>query len=216
MIRTKRSIFRMLDKQQRRKDGLVIAFMTDLVRTPDPVRAMLALAPGTLVIFRHYDDPDREILGRRLRAIAKRRRLPFLVAGDRRLAKRLKADGLHLPDGMVRRRARFAPLTDRWLVTAAAHGRAGARRADRADIDMVLLSPIFATASHPGRPPMGLIGLASSVRQLGCRVLALGGIGPNNARRVLKIGGVGLAGISGIAQLSHDPYTLRDPSNWRN
>ncbi len=187
----------------------LLAFMTDEARTPDPAAILRQLPPGTLVIFRHYDAADRLALGRRLAGLARRRRLPFLVAGDRRLAKALRADGLHLPEGMVARRYRFAPTTDTWLITAAAHDGAGAWRAARNGVDIVLLSPILPTASHPGNRALGIHRLASVIRKFERPILALGGIGPLTARRVLNTGVIGIAGIGGLPHLCRDPYGIR-------
>ena len=191
----------------------LLAFMTDDVRTPDPARALRRLTPGTIVIFRHYDAPDRTVLGRRLAALARRRRLIFIVAGDRRLAKSLNADGLHLPEGMVARRYRFAPASDQWLITAAAHDPASARRAARNGADIVLMSPVLPTASHPGAPSLGIHRLATVCRGLNAPVMALGGIGPASARRVLAAGAIGIAGIGGLPHLCRDPFGIRTRSS---
>lgn len=185
--------------------------MTDAARAADAAAAIGTLAPGTAVIFRHYDVPGRADLGRRLRALARRRRLPFLVAGDWRLARLLRADGLHLPAGMTRRFRRFAPATFRGLVSAAAHGPGEAWRAARAGADLVLLSPVFRTASHPARPALGPLRLAALARRLPVPVLALGGISAANARRVWRAGAAGLAGIGAIAHLGRDLFGLRRP-----
>jgi len=188
--------------------------MTDAARTPDPQETLRRLAPGTVVIFRHYEVPDRAALGRRLAALARRRGLVFVVAGDRRLAFRLRADGLHLPEDMTRRRHRFAPAGDPWPVSAAAHDEAGARRAARAGADAILLSPVFPTASHPGRPALGVRRLAAVCRAVRVPVLALGGIGPATVRRVLAAGAGGIAGIGGLPHLCRDPFGLRH-GPWR-
>lgn len=186
----------------------LLAFMTDAARTPDPEPVLERLTPGTIVIFRHYEAADRAALGRRLAAVARRRGLVFMVAGDRRLARRLGADGLHLPDGMVARRHRFAPASESWPVSAAAHDAAGLRRAARAGVDLVLLSPVFPTASHPARPALGLRRLAALCRGLDVPVLALGGVGPDTARRVLAAGAAGIAGIGALPHLCRDPFGL--------
>lgn len=187
----------------------LFAFMTDAGRTPDPAKALRLLVPGTVVIFRHYDAPDRAVLGRRLAALARRLGLIFVVAADRRLARRLRADGLHLPDGMVRRRYRFAPKGDPWPVSAAAHDGPGLRRAVRAGVDLVLLSPVFPTASHPGRPALGVHILAALCRGSAVPVLALGGVAPESLRRVLGAGAAGVAGIGALPHLCRDPFGLR-------
>jgi thiamine-phosphate pyrophosphorylase len=196
-------------KKPRRRAAPLYAFMTDALRTPDPARDLRRLAPGTLVIFRHYDAPDRAALGRRLAALARRRGLVFVVAGDRRLAWRLRADGLHLPDGMVRRRGHFAPTTDPWPVSAAAHDGPGLRRALRAGADLILLSPVFPTASHPGRPALGPRRLAALCRRAAVPVLALGGVTQAVQRRVLAAGAAGIAGIGALPHLCRDPFGMR-------
>jgi len=180
--------------------------MTDADREPDVRAVLLSLRPGTAVIFRHYGDPGRAALGRDLRALARQRRLPFLVAGDRRLACGLRADGLHLPARMV---GRFAAQAFPGLVTAAAHDAREARRAARAGADIVLLSPVFPTASHPDRPALGPLRLAAVVRALSVPVLALGGVSTANVRRVWRAGAAGVAGIGAIARLGCDPFGLR-------
>ncbi|MEQ9557567.1 MAG: thiamine phosphate synthase [Rhodospirillales bacterium] len=183
--------------------------MTDAMRTPDPAGALRGLPPGTMVIFRHYEAPDRPALGRRLATLARRLGLIFVVAGDRRLAHRLRADGLHLPDGMIGRRHRFAPAADRWPVSAAAHDGPGLRRAVRAGADLILLSPVFPTASHPGRPALGVRRLAALCHSAAVPVLALGGTTPETLRRVLAAGAAGVAGIGALAHLCRDPFGLR-------
>mgnify|MGYP003668749701 CR=1 FL=1 len=199
-------------KKPRRRGLPLFAFMTDATRTPDPAKALRLLVPGTMVIFRHYDAPDRAALGRHLAALARRLGLIFIVAGDRRLAHHLRADGLHLPDGMVRRRGRFAPKGDPWPVSAAAHDGPGLRRAARAGADLVLLSPVFPTASHPGRPALGVWRLAALCRGAAMPVLALGGVTPDQLRRTLSAGAAGVAGIGALAHLCRDPFGLRAAS----
>lgn len=205
-------------KKPRRRGLPLFAFMTDAGRTPDPAKTLRRLTPGTIVIFRHYDAPDRTALGRRLATLARRLGLIFVVAGDRRLAHRLRADGLHLPDGMVRRRYRFAPKGDPWPVSAAAHDGPGLRRAARAGVDLILLSPVFPTASHPGRPALGVRRLAALCCSTALPVLALGGVAPVTLRRVRAAGAAGVAGIGALPHLCRDPFGLRaaSPRNARS
>ena len=184
----------------------ILAFMTDAERTPDPEAALRTLPRGTLVIFRHYGAADRGALGQRLAALARRRGLIFFVAGDRRLARQLKADGLHLADGMVKRWALFAPSGSGIAFSAAAHDEAAVRRAAKAGACLVLMSPVFPTASHPGRPALGLVRLATACRRSPVPVLALGGVGPENVRRALIAGASGIAGIGALPRLCRDPF----------
>ncbi len=179
-----------------------LALMTDENRLPDPTAAIRALPPGSLVILRHYDAPGRAALARRLAMLCKSRRLRFLVAGDWRLAARVGADGLHLPENMAKKGP--GPWSRRrWIVIAAAHSGRALFRAAWAGAGAALLAPVFPTASHPGRPALGAVRFAALVRRSPIPVYALGGIGPGTARRLKGTGAAGFAGIGGIARLGH-------------
>ncbi len=176
-----------------------VVLLTD-PRLPDALAAAAALPAGSAVVLRHYDDPGRAELGRRLSALCRARRLLFLVAGDVRLAAALRADGLHLPEGLARTSARqLAWLRARggWL-SVAAHSAPALRRARRLGADWALLSPVFATASHPGAPSLGPRRFAALARGAGLPVLALGGVTAANAGRLR--GAAGVAAVSGLAQ----------------
>ena len=97
--------------------------VTDTLRLPDPLAAAARLPRGTGVLFRHYDHPARSALAGRLALLCRRRGLVLLVAGDARLAKRVRAAGLHLPEARMAGAAEQAARGD-GLITAAAHSRA--------------------------------------------------------------------------------------------
>lgn len=184
-------------------------FLTDEARTPDPVATARTLPPGTGVIFRHYNHPDRRRIGCELRDICRSRGQVFLVAGDIGLARDLGADGIHLPERDLMR-ARRLPASNRWIVTAATHSRHAIQRAALICADAVLVSPIFATASHPASGPgvgglgvgrsgaggLGVHRLARLVKGLpaGPAIYALGGLNERNIRKLPP-------GIDGIAAI---------------
>lgn len=175
--------------------GLVL--MTDSRRLPDPLAAAARMPPGSAVILRHYDAPDRKALAVRLKQVCRRRGIRLLIAGDARLAAVVGADGLHLPEYMVARRGPSWRLWRRpgWLVTAAAHGDRALFRAARAGADAALLSPVFATASHPGERTLGPLRFTGLAVRAPLPVYALGGLDAAGARR---LGGAPLAGFAGI------------------
>lgn len=185
-----------------RGDGALPALilMTDDERLADPLPVVAQLPAGSAVILRHYGDKGREALARRLVAAARPNAVRVLVAGDAALAAKVGADGLHLPEAMAARgpgpwRCWRRP---HWLVTASAHSPAALMRAARAGADAALLAPVFPTASHPDRRPLGDLRFTAWCRQSPLPVYALGGVSAAAARRLKASGAAGFAGIGGF------------------
>ncbi len=174
-------------------------FMTDEARLPDPTAVIARLSPGTAVIFRHYRDKHRAQLALRLAALCRRRRLIFLVAGDWRLAARVGAAGLHLPEYMARRGATAGARLWRRnrgrLLTAAARSKLQLHRARQLKVSAVLVSPVFPTPSHPERRPLGVTRCAGMARETCLPMIALGGVTAGTVRRLRETGCAAVAGI---------------------
>ena len=167
-------------KSRNRRGGLPPLWLfTDAVRLADPCGAVARLPRGLCgVVFRDDGRADRAGLGRRLAAICRERRLMLVVAGDWRLAAALGA-GLHLRGG------RRLPGASRRVraVTSSAHDGGDVRRAMREGVSLVFLSPVFATASHPGAAGLGVIRWAGLAKGR-VAVAALGGIDGVSVRRL--------------------------------
>lgn len=182
-----------------RRLKLALVAVTDARRGGDPLRLAASLPAGATLIFRHYEAPDRSILAMRLAALCRKNRLTLMVAGDFDLAIRARA-GLHLPDGM----AAHAPARIRlWkrrggTLTVAAHDRAGLRRAARLGAQAALLSPVFATRSHPGIKPLGIVAFRRLAREAKLPVIALGGI---DRTSVLQLKSAPIAGVAAVGAL---------------
>ncbi len=187
--------------QRRRKRGRIVPtlfFLTDPERTPDPAPAMLALPKGSAVIFRAFGRPDALEEGKRLRALARRRGLVFLVGADARLAAALDADGLHLPERslfLARSLRQRRPL---WLITGAAHSPRALASAARLKLDAALYSAVFASDSPSAPSPVGPRRFAAHARAARLPVVALGGVNARTARLVASSGAHGLAAIGGL------------------
>ncbi len=67
------------------------------------------------------------------------------------------------------------------------------RTAERAGADLVFLSPVFATRSHPKARPLGVRRFGLIANQAKVPVIALGGMDADKARRLH--GAYGWAGI---------------------
>jgi thiamine-phosphate pyrophosphorylase len=176
-----------------------LILITDRRRLSDPVSAAAALPPGSGVLLRDYDHPDRATLARQLARLCRRRYLVFLVAGDGRLAAKVGADGVHLSEAAIRRRPLSRPARHTRFLTAASHGATGLRQAAAANADACLLSPVFATESHPGARALGPWRFARLTRDATLPVYALGGLDRSNARRLLASGACGIAAIGALS-----------------
>ena len=164
---------------------------TDPVRTPDVEALAAILGPGQALVYRAYGAPESEAVARRLLRLARQRGFLLLIGADYRLAARIGAHGVHLPE----RLAHLAPRArgQGRIVTAAAHSP----RALRAKgLDAVVLSAIFPSASPSAGPPIGALKLALLVRRDASPVYALGGVTAHTVPALLRTGIIGLAGIS--------------------
>jgi len=136
--------------------------MTDERLGAELWEALERLPRGSGVVFRHYATPA--VARRRLFAhvvrVARRRGLVVVRAGTWCGA---GADGVHNRRG-------------RGLKTASAHSLAEARGAVRRGADVLFVSPVFATRSHPGAAVLGVAGAERIARAVRVPCLALGGM----------------------------------------
>ena len=183
-----------------RRLKLALVAVTDERRGSDPLALAARLPRGSTLIFRHYGAPDRSVMAIKLAVICRKNRLKLLVAGDLGLAIRVRA-GLHLPDGMAKQATPRIRLWQRrgGTLTVAAHDRSGLRRAAKLGAEAALLSPLFATRSHPGSKPLGLRAFRRLARGANLPIIALGGI---DRTSVLQLTKAPITGIAAIGALS--------------
>ncbi len=159
--------------------------------------AIAALPRRSGIVFRHYSlaPPARRALLHRVTQAA-RRRSHCLVVADPPAG--VRASGIHLPG-----HARRLPLPRPPILTAAVHAmperaRAAARRAD-----LIFISPVFATLSHPGGRVLGAHGLARLTARAPAPVIALGGMTGPRFRRLAA--GLPIHGYAAITSLAARP-----------
>jgi len=176
-----------------------LVLMTDDERLPEPRAAASRLPPGSLIVLRARERDRRRRLAASLARIAAQRGLYLLIADDPNLA--CSAHGAHFPEARAGEIAYWRARRPHLLFTASAHSLRAAVRAASFGADAVLLSPVFATKSHPGRAALGPMRLRAIAALLPASVYALGGIDETN---VLRLSGAGLAGIAAIGALAYD------------
>jgi thiamine-phosphate pyrophosphorylase len=168
--------------QLREKDldgGPLAALVDELVRAPEKVA--------------HPEGPSR---GSRLLV---NERVDVAIACD--------ADGVHLPADSLPLASVRAAVGAGWTISAACHSIEEVRAASEAGADLVLVAPVFDTASKPGIRPMGLERFTEICARSPVPVLALGGVTAENARACVAAGAKGVAGIR-LFQWAADLDTL--------
>ncbi|MGL5839656.1 MAG: thiamine phosphate synthase [Sphingorhabdus sp.] len=179
-------------RQPPRKPLPTVWLMTDPRLGEGLLAAICRLPKGSGVVFRHYHLPlpERRTLFAKVRRVCRQRGHMVLLAGDERMARKWKADGVH-------GRGRASGFG---LQSVPVHNVREIAVAKRNGAQLLFLSPLRATHSHPGQRPLG----PSRFHQLAklCRpaaVIALGGMSRAEAmkwpRRLVR----GWAGIDCFA-----------------
>lgn len=160
--------------------------MTDERLGDDLWSAIDRLPRGAGIVFRHHSTPPaaRRALFGRVARIAAARELLLLQGGAAGLGPR--GDGFH---------GRHGP----GLRSLSVHSLAQALIARRARVDLVFVSPVFATRSHPGAKALGPWRAAVLARIAGVPAIALGGMDERRFARLRRLGFHGWAGIDAWA-----------------
>ncbi len=175
--------------------------MSDENRGKSPLEIILTLPRHWGYIFRHYNAPGRQKLAKSLAKACRRRGIKFLIAGDWRLAYEVSADGIHIPEGLIRSRP-ASPFLLHYrskIITTSAHAASGLRHASRMSVSAVFLSPVYPTLSHPSATPIGTMAFSAFVRSSLIPVYALGGLKKRDSAQLRAVGASGIAGI-GLAE----------------
>ena len=158
---------------------------------------LAALAPAyPLIQLRAPQCPQAGFadLARRVMAVCAARGARLLLNCEPALAQELGADGVHLNSRRLMALSRRPLPRGRW-VAASCHDEAELARAAALGVDFVVLSPLAATASHPGRAPLGWARFRELAREVALPVYALGGLGAGDLSRAWAAGAQGVAAI---------------------
>jgi thiamine-phosphate pyrophosphorylase len=152
--------------------------------------ALARLPRGSGVVFRHYGLPlgERRALFARVTQVARRRGLLVIRGGAERLGR--GEAGVHGRRG-------------KGLRTWPAHSRREAIAGIGAGADLLFVSPVFATRSHPGARALGRPRLGLMIRGLQIPVIALGGMDPRWAAGLKPLGIYGWAAIDAWASSTY-------------
>lgn len=126
------------------------------------------------VVVRHYSLPLHERVALARRIGAKGRFVAF--SGTEAAARKARAHGLYGSSDKAGKLPRIHP----------AHNRREIVQAERAGAALLMLSPVFATRSHPGARVLGPARFGLLARTARLPVIALGGM---SSRRFRRLGG---------------------------
>jgi len=172
--------------------------MSDIERLPDLASVIPYLPPQSGVIVRHPDPTIRQTMAQHARTGCKAKRIVLLISEDWRTAAALRCDGVHVPEVRARDIApglRLWRRSKRAILTTSAHSGARLRAAKAMKADLVFLSPVLPTRSHPDRKALGRLTYAALAQRAGLAVAALGGV---DLARVRQLNGTYTAAIAGI------------------
>jgi thiamine-phosphate pyrophosphorylase len=153
-------------------------------------RLLKSLPRGSAFVFRHYhlDRVERRARFAELARIARARGHRVFLSGSAAQARRWGAGGAY---GPPMRRQGGANV----LLAITAHSLRQIAMARRARADAIVLSPVFATRSHPGGRTLGPTRFRLLAGRAGVPVIALGGMTLQRARH---LGTARWAAIDGI------------------
>ena len=182
----------------------------------DDVGATLALIRSAveagidLVQIRETGLTDRALGNLVERAVEAARGTPTRILVNDRVDVALAhgADGVHLKgESVPAARVREHTGAD-WIVGRSIHGlEEGREVAAGGGLDYVCLGTVFATASKPGRRPLGAGLLRQAAAVLPLPVLAIGGVTRERVTEVAATGAAGVAAIGLFADLVRLPQS---------
>jgi thiamine monophosphate synthase len=195
--------------------SLVFTDRSKLTNLPQIIKN---LPKNSAIILREYDlsESGRQNLMQEIRQITNAKlpsqRPKIFVGKNWRLAKKLQADGVHFSDrdSMIKpqKLANFLrkKFPKNFQTSYACHSVKSWQEAFVSKLDLIVISPIFKTASHFETTPIGLHNMAkissknllskSRNRSSRQKIYALGGVNNKNLRQLRKLGIGGFGAIN--------------------
>lgn len=171
-----------------------------------------ALRGGAPIIqLRAKDATGEEVLewAQTSRALCKAAGAQLLINAELETAKKVEANGVHLPESHSAQIAR-QHLGPEYLLGQSVHTLTAARQAEQRGVDYIVFGSVFPTSSHPGAPAAGVEALREVVRAVSVPVFAIGGVTSKTALQCLQAGAHGIAVMSAVWQAPDVTQSVRD------
>ena len=174
------------------------------MRFPNIEETIRKLPTESAIIFREYNlsEQKRQELAVKIQKICKKFNHKLIIGKDFNLAKKIRADGYHFSDqDFANIKSHDSSLINykktrrNFITSLACHDLNCTKKAEKTNVDLIFLSPIFPTKSHPNAKTKGLFDLVRASNLTSNPVFALGGINEQNLKQVEKLNIAGFAGI---------------------
>jgi len=162
-----------------------------------------ALARGKKIVqFRNklITDPQEYIgLAKIAESVCQQFNAILLLAASVDSFNQTHADGLHLSSQTLFT-SHSRPVSSHKLLSVSCHNLDEMKQAEKLGADILLLSPVKETSSHPGVPGIGWQQFKAMIQSLSCPVYALGGMQAADLADAKQAGAQGVAAISSFWQ----------------
>ncbi len=158
------------------------------------------LSRNSALIYRQQNSDHK------IRKICKENKIKFIVKNNIALYKDMRADGIHFSDNdtlSASLRYKIKKLPNSTILSLSCHNLKSLTKAIKLQPDIIFISPVFPTTSHPNSKIIGIKKLASLAQHFQKlqkthpkpQLYALGGINLSNIKSLKKLN---LGGIGGI------------------
>jgi len=144
---------------------------------------------------KHIDQVSFMQLSDQARIVCEKYRATLLLNSSPEIFRQIQADGLHLSSQMLHL-LEVRPIGLDKLLSVSCHTAEDIRHAQKINADIILLSPVKETTSHPGVNGIGWKAFADLISDIDIPVYALGGMKQDDISKALKYGAQGIAAIS--------------------
>jgi len=175
--------------------------MTDAKRLLDPSRYIALLPKGSGIIVRHFQDAEKIKLIKKIKPLCQKHQIKLYVSDAVHMALTHQLDGVHFSEQAVKKIAGCGFLRrvkPKLLYSAACHSARAAQAAKRVGLDIIFISPVFPTQSHPGAASLGAWQFHRLSRTTPLKPYGLGGINAKTAQRLITSKACGFAGIGSL------------------
>ena len=178
---------------------LYVIIDRDVLKTRDIVKAAEGALRGGADIIQLRDKSScaRSLVqyAKRIKALAKKYKRPFILNDRVDIARAVNADGVHLGQGDIPiEEAR--KILGKKIIGVSAHNLRQAKKAQRKGADYIGIGPIFKTPTKKQLRPIGPSILPGIRKQVDIPFFAIGGIALANIKEVKKRGADRIAVVS--------------------